>query len=78
MNKIERGFEKYKNSTLQKFENVEKEVVDMSGIMINRTTMEMLMGQISQEISISGLSAAKNISGLAAEMTIMGNAMQNR
>ena len=78
MNKIERGFEKYKNSTLQKFDNVEKEVVDMSGIMINRTTMEMLMGQISQEISISGMSAAKNISGLAAEMAVMGNAMQNR
>ena len=78
VDKIEMGLDRYKNSTMQKFENVDKEVEEMAGIMINRTTMEMLMGQISQEISISGMSAANNISGLTSEMAVMGTAMQNR
>jgi hypothetical protein len=78
VNKIEKGFEMYKNRTMQKFEIFDKEVEEMSAVMINRTTMEILMGQISQEISTSGLTASKNISGLAAEMAVMGMAMQNR
>ena len=73
---LETGFNVYKNFTLQKFEKIEKEIelVDMK--MVNRTTMEQLMGQISQEILEVGNLAAANISSVASGTEKMLATMQ--
>jgi len=73
---LEAGFQVYKNFTLQKFEKIEKEVDFLDMKMVNRTTMEQLMGQISQEILEIGNLASANISGVGSGVDAMITTMQ--
>ena len=61
---------------IQKFEIVDKEIESVVDKMVNRTMMEELMGQISQEILDFGTTAASNISDIAAAMETMTSSLQ--
>ena len=77
LNAADTGLNQFKNFSLQKFEKLEKIVDSLDFKMVNRTTMELLMGQISQEILDVGTLAAANISSVETDMQQLTLTMQD-
>ena len=74
MSDMESGLGLYKNFTLHRIENIEKEIETMTVGMVNRTMVEKLVAHFSEEITEVKVSSSNNFSVISTEVKGMATA----